>query len=180
VRRRADPITTRSVRRFVIVPKSLSRLFTARRLLTAAVLLAAVSAVADPSWARAAGLDVWNVRDLEQELETATRNQDRLTVEDATILNRIHVKEALIGDLIAGRVSLAEATAQFLAFNADNPGCVAVLRVAYPGDTDEERTAHNVMDYAIQRVANPAERAALASRLAAELVEMTHPGVVGY
>jgi hypothetical protein len=164
------------------VLKVLSRLVSVRRVVAVAAVVVPFTAlaVANPSWARAAGIDVWNVRELERDLEVANRESDRLVVEDLDILNRIHAKEALVDQVVSGRTSLADATAQFLALACDRPQFFKVIRENYPGGTDEERTACNVIDYALQRVADPTERGILTCRLIAELAEMTHNPDLGF
>ena len=149
-----------------------SRLMSLRRCLSLAAAIAPLTAVAvaRPQWASAAGLDVWNMPHYEQQLAVATQETERLGAVNETVAHRITAKEALVAELIAGRATLAETVEQFLALNSD-PCVAARLREIYAGDTDEVRTARNVIDYATQRVKNPAARAALADRLAAELAE---------
>ena len=146
----------------------------ARRCLVVAVVAVPFLslALANPTWAKTAGLDVWNIQSAERELAVATRTQQRLAADGVAVLNRITVKETLIDEVIAGRTTLADAAAQFLALGSDSPVYLAYLRNVYPNGTDDERAALNVIDYATQRVEDPAERDAIACRLLAELADV--------
>lgn len=146
-----------------------------RRALVAAVVgvVCATLAVANPTWARSAGIDVWNVNQAERELAAALGATERLAADDMTVLNRIGAKESLVNEVIAGRLSLADAAEQFLDLSADAPNYLDILRDRFPDGTDEVRVARNVIEYVTQRVADPARRDALTSQLAAELADMT-------
>jgi hypothetical protein len=141
-------------------------------------LLAA--AAAHPGLARAAGVDFWNVDQARAELAEAAAADRALADRDDAILRRIAIKESLIADLIAGRTTLAETAARFLELNEGEPGYLVVLRSAVPGDSDLERAARNVIDYATDRVADPAGRDDLRHRLEADLARLQdadHPAV---
>ena len=140
--------------------------------LAAVVVPFASLAIANPSWAKSAGIDVWNAPEAERELADATRVQERLTAADVPIVNRIAAKEVLVEELIRGRLTLAETTAHFRILNAGAPQFAEFLRENYPDGTDEERAAQNVIDYAAHRVADPAERETVTCRLTAELADM--------
>lgn len=156
-----------------MLSKPIRRAVARRCLVVAVVVVPFVSlTVANPSWAKSAGLDVWNVESAERELAAANRAQEQLAADDVTILNRITAKESLTDEVIASRLSLADAAAQFLALSSDSPIYLAYLRDTYPDGTDDERAARNVIEYASQRVANPTERDALTRRLTAELAGM--------
>ena len=124
-----------------------------RWLLTAAVALSmAVLAAADPWWARAAGVDVWNLSECEQELAAGIAYRHELNTRDDLICQRIAFKEQLVADLIDGRLPLAEATARFSLLNETEPGIGVVVRGNYPGRTYQEKTARNVVEYALVRL----------------------------
>ena len=108
---------------------------------------------------------------VEEEAAVARELED----EDAEVLQRLAVKEVLVGDLIAGRTSLMEVTAEFLHLNENRPECLLVIRASCPGDTDVEKTAHNVIDYTLPRVADSDRREELTRRLEAELADMLPP-----
>ena len=152
----------------------LTRLPSRRRCFVTAVVLSAsaiVLVLADPAWARAVGLDVWNYPDLQQEFREAATQSEELDAADEHMLRRIEVKEALIRDLIAGRTTLAEVTAVFHEMTHSQPKSMVVIRYTFAGDTDQEKVARSVIGYAVLR-ASPAERDALEHRLEAELKRM--------
>jgi len=68
--------------------------------------------------------------------------------QDVKVLRRIAVKEALINELLAGRVSLLETAAQFRAMNAGRRDYALVMETSYPGVPDDERICRNVIGYA--------------------------------
>lgn len=96
-----------------------------------------------------------------------------LDAESGEVLRRMAVKEALVAELVAGRATLADVTDEFLVLNALRPRCMDSVRSGFPGETDAEKTAHNVIGYALPRVPDDARRAAVARRLRAELAGMT-------
>lgn len=86
----------------------------------------------------------------------------------ATVRSRLAVKYALAGDLVAGRVTLAAAAARFHDLNRDVPEYMDVIRAKFPGRTDEESQARNVVEFALAGVGDPGEQARVRGRLAAE------------
>jgi hypothetical protein len=155
-----------------------SRLAALAALPVGAVVVAAGLA---PGWAAAVGLDVWNVPALREEARAETERSEVLAAEDEDIRRRIEVKEALVADLIAGRAALAGVAARFLDLNEDRPEYMAAVRANYPGDTDLERTARNVIEYTAGRLAGepPARRAEVAERLESEFRALDSPHPVG-
>lgn len=141
------------------------------RMLTALTVSAAVLA-GHPTLARSVGMDVWNVPELQQQLDNASGESHRLSTEDDIVLQRIAKKETIVKELIAGRATLADATARFGELNAARPLALETVRDAYPGATDQEKTARNVIAYALGRTP-VADRGALSRRLEAELQQMT-------
>lgn len=150
--------------------------WTARpRLLTAALALPLLAAgVAHPTWAKSAGVDVWNVPALEEQMRASAGESDRLEAAEEEVHRRIAVKEALVAELLAGRSTLAEVTARFTELNATRPDFVATIRQAFPGVSDHEAATRNVIGYALLR-APAADRSAVARRLDAELRQMIAP-----
>ncbi len=143
--------------------------FVRRRVLSATCVLAVGTVLTvHPTLARAIGVDVWNVPALNAELRATTEESGRLDAEDDDVRRRIEVKESLVVELIAGRVSLTEVTDRFTALDETRPANLAMVRDRFPGDTDHEKMARNVIAYALPRAADH-QRAALANRLDAEL-----------
>ncbi|AWM41686.1 hypothetical protein GobsT_72270 [Gemmata obscuriglobus] len=148
--------------------KLFANLQTRPRIVTAALFAVAfVALVSHPTLAQSLGADVWNVSNLRDQVRAATDESARLSAEDDTVLNRIAVKESIVRELIEGRATLTEATDRFAQLNAARPQALNAIRFAYPGTTDREKTARNVISFALGRTP-AAARAALSERLEAE------------
>jgi hypothetical protein len=144
-----------------------------RRAVAAGLVVAALGLLsAHPTWARSLGLDVWNAPALEAELRAGEDMGRRLSEQDEGVRRRIVVKDAIVGELIAGRVTLARATERFAALNAGQPEYMEAIRASFPGETDHEKCARNVIAFARMRVP-PDQRDAVEARLEAQLHEMT-------
>lgn len=131
-------------------------------------LVAALTAAASPALARSG---LWAAAADREELATCEALSETLADRDDAILRRIRIKEELVAELVAGRATLADVAARFLELNADEPVYVDVLRATVPGDSDAERAARNVIEYAVPR-ADPAARSELRRRLEAELARL--------
>jgi hypothetical protein len=148
----------------------LTRLLSPRTAAVFALLATAAAALAtEPVWVTA-GLDVWNAPALRQELADGAKRHRELGETGAVVMRRIEAKEALVGRLIDGEISLAEAAARFLDLNRIREDHMSLLRAMYPDMTDDERTARNVIAYTATRLADlPADRQAeVTERLEAE------------
>jgi hypothetical protein len=88
------------------------------------------------------------------------------------ILARMALKRTLVGELAAGRVSLAEATGRVLALNREHAAYMGMIRWTYPGRTDEESQARNLVDNVLVALDDPADRALARERLGAEFREL--------
>lgn len=152
-----------------------SLLACSRVLICSCVLVSTGVVLVHPTWAQSVGLDVWNAPALNQQAQTAAVEVDRLETEDGEVLRRIAIKESIINELLAGRTTLADATDQFVALNEARPDYIETIRNSFPGTTDREKFARNVIAFAIPRVP-PDERAALSSRLEVELQQMLAAG----
>ncbi|MFO0797679.1 MAG: hypothetical protein U0804_09375 [Gemmataceae bacterium] len=123
-----------------------------------------------PGWLAAAGLDAWNVPAVRSQMAANLRTQARLDGEIADLQGQIRSKDRLVDELIAGRLSLADATDQFEGMLAMQPRTAHGLRQMYPDvASDRERVARHVMDYTRSRLADAAERDRLGARMAAEM-----------
>jgi hypothetical protein len=142
-----------------------------RALFGSCVLAGVAVLTIHPSWAQSIGADVWNVPALNKQVRASAVEEDRLTSEDDDILHRIAIKESIITALIDRRITLADATAQFMELNSARPEYMTALRNAFPGETDLEKVARNVIAFALPRVPL-SEREALSVRLEAELQQV--------
>jgi hypothetical protein len=139
-----------------------------------AVALALGSACAAPQWTESVGLDVWDVPALQKTIEIETKGTLELNAEIEECQHRVELKERLIADLRAGRATLQEVTSAFLAVNRSQPSSMFLIRTSYSGATDEEKTARNVVAYAIHRTSeSPSEEREVVARLSNQLQEYT-------
>ena len=102
------------------------------------------------------------------EPEMDARAQE-LDVRRHDVLDRIAYKDRLVGQLVAGRATLEEVTAEFLRLNQGNPAALAAIRRQFSGSTDEERTARNVLAYVRIRAMPADQKAKVLARLQREL-----------
>lgn len=146
-----------------------------RVLVAFCLVVGAVVLVAHPTLARSIGADVWNVPALKEEARAASAQEERLTEEGGDVLRRIAIKDAIIAELLGGRITLSTATDRFTELNAGRPYYLSALRETFSGATDQEKFARNVISFAVARV-EPHERADLSSRLETELRQMLAAG----
>jgi hypothetical protein len=118
-----------------------------------------------PLLAAATRLDMWSISEMDRELKAENERSHEYegVTEDSD--RRIEIKQELVRQLISGRTTLAEVTAQFHYLNRARPDCMLGLRISFPGKTDEEMMAENVMAYATMQLADEP----LSSRLSAEV-----------
>ena len=106
--------------------------------------------------------------------EVAERGR-RLDEEDATVRQRIVVKEALIDQLIEGNMTLADVTTAFLQLDQDRPASSPSIRSILPGKTDQEKLIKNVMTYIEMRIPDKNHLAKVMLRLDDERARMCEP-----
>src|SRR5262245_45897858 len=94
-------------------------------------LATAGASFANPDWASDLGLDFWNVPTFKQKL--AHDNQLRIELDriDERVLKRIAIKEVIVADLVAGKVDLLEAAAEFRAVNLTGKYTPATIRLLF-------------------------------------------------
>jgi hypothetical protein len=117
-----------------------------------------------PGGVASAYQDAGDLPRLTEELDQLHREQARLEREAVHLSNRIAVKEALIEDLIAGRMTLLAVAEEFAELNSDDANA-AIIRTNYRGENDLERNANNVLSYAEQRVPHPSAKELLMDEL---------------
>src|SRR4051794_32802747 len=79
------------------------------------------TAVAAPAWARAAGLDVWNVPEMVEWKKAEDRRTADLWAAHARLQDQREATAAVVDELIDGRVTLAEAAEEVEEINRANP-----------------------------------------------------------
>jgi hypothetical protein len=142
-----------------------------RRRVVASLLTAAVVGVwqTDPAWAQTAGLDVWNLGRLEDQMTEADVTRDKLAAREAFNERLYETNRRIVAEAMAGRQSLSDAAADLWQLNRDVPEYVAVLDVQFRGPTAEARAADNLIRRArMSWHTTAAERTAAVDRLTAE------------
>jgi hypothetical protein len=122
--------------------------------------------------------DVWPVGDLDGGIVRNLRYHAELDARSAVVRRRIAAKKALVEELIAGRVGLAEVAAYFRALNADQPVYAAVILAHWPGDSDDEKYCRNVICHVESALVRDARRGPVVRRLTDELDRMISAGGV--
>jgi hypothetical protein len=96
-------------------------------------------------------LDLWNSRGYEQRIR---EQQDANAQMDSVLretIDRMSVKEQLIGDLLAKRLTFFEVVKRFEALNAGRPAAFVWLPPALAQIPDEEKAARSVLSYVAAR-----------------------------
>jgi hypothetical protein len=70
------------------------------------------------------------------------------------VMKRISLKLAITSDLIDRRITLYQATEQFLALNQTDPELMTMTRFSFPAASDEESVARQAISYARTHLRN--------------------------
>lgn len=105
------------------------------------VVVGAWTRATDARWARAAGLDVWNVPRLEADVRGQEERGDRLSDDLGRSWDRKQVNEQLVRDAVAGRRSLAAAATALWEANESVPGFAVWVNTSFRGPTPVARAA---------------------------------------
>jgi hypothetical protein len=115
--------------------------------IVAGLIMIAV-AMSPGRWTSRAGLDFWNIPQLEAEIAACEEKSKRMDAENEALTVRIQIKDVLVKELIAGRVSLASVSDQFYTLNSDDPVVIDQLRRHFHIDDDRAVAALNVIAFA--------------------------------
>ncbi|MBA4188190.1 MAG: hypothetical protein C0467_09260 [Planctomycetaceae bacterium] len=134
------------------------------------VMVPVAALVAKSSWAKTVVVSTFSTRSSQDEIESELAFGQHLDVVDLELRRQIQIKDALLDELIAGRTTLAAVTDRFLVLNQSQPASLAVIRKEYPGATDEEKTARNVIGFAEAELSKypPTQKAEVLARLEAQ------------
>ena len=105
---------------------------------------------------------------LQGQLKECETRQQAIHQQSVIMAERIALKQSLIRDLIAGRLTLVDVTRQFHEMNDGYQPCLDAIRARYPDAPDDERMALNVLDFVALQEAAIADRNAVAARLSGE------------
>jgi len=97
-------------------------------------------------------------------VEENTDTARRLNRRQADLRARIDYKESLMVGFVGGEYTLKQVAREFARVNADDETTLHMMRCGYPGETDEEKAAHNVLDFLKARQLPEAELAAILQR----------------
>jgi hypothetical protein len=85
-----------------------------------------------PNWARAVGLDVWEVRKDMADRQGECLRERELEDQLSQLTRQVGAAQVVIDALIDGRISLETAVRQLAEINLGRPGFEDVLRTVYP------------------------------------------------
>src|SRR6187399_410318 len=94
--------------------------WTLRLLATATILTVGGFIVSNTTFAEDLGLDVWNLPDLEDQVTSAAALEAEMDNERMSVGRRIDWREDIVADVLADRVTGAEAHALFLDANTSH------------------------------------------------------------
>jgi hypothetical protein len=122
-----------------------------------------------PSVFVALGLEGWDLANSLRQYDAATQREEELARRSRLALEQMRVKDAIAGELIAGRRSLAEASRQFRELSGTTEFVGRYVHERFPGVTAEEGMGRYVIEWACATLPKQPDREALQRRLEAEL-----------
>jgi hypothetical protein len=108
--------------------------------------LGALGVFAYPSLANDVG-ELWHVMDDQERIRAAEESNSRIDREAFLIRERIALKDEVVRDLLDGRIGFDEAAERFAEMNRMQPSALKLVRLRFPGQTDEERAAWQLLNY---------------------------------
>src|SRR5262245_61875894 len=96
-------------------------------------------------------LNVWAVQEWQQ-MEAIARNDEELDRRQERQVGRHEVKNGVIKELIAGRLTLKEAVARFRAVNEEDPDAVEAVCKGQPAATVDESVCRQVLSWTEARL----------------------------
>jgi hypothetical protein len=126
----------------------LQRLVSIRHGAAVVCLATILLGVSQPQLLACAGLDFWNLPQLNRDIEIAEQAGQKMEVKSAAVQQRIRIKDQIVAELINGQVDLLDAAARFRILNAADPRQLIQIRRRYPDLTKEECHFRSVIDYA--------------------------------
>ncbi len=143
------------------------------RVVVVAVAVTAISMVGivlgDSQMVEAAGLDVWNVGRLEDQLRAANVTSERLIVQQDANQSQFQLNRTIVYDVINGKRKLHDAAEQLWKMNGHTHGYMYVIPTTRSGPTIIAKVAHNIIALIVTELQqNPIQRIATIHRLRAE------------
>jgi hypothetical protein len=132
-------------------------------------LVYASFAFACPEWTRDLGLDVWNYSTLNEQVETHRQRESELDKVSERVRKRLELKQLIVDAVIEEQLTLEMASDQFLALNRIPPDNMPAGRFQFPGASDEEIAARQVIALVKATLnSNPSRGAEVLCRLEAQ------------
>ena len=91
------------------------------------------------------GLDFWRVPDLENQVASGEDRYAELDRQDDAVKARMVVRNQLLADLLAAKITLDEAGRAFLALNRQDTSIIEAMRLYHPAGTDSDRAFRQVV-----------------------------------
>jgi len=133
------------------------------------VALLLTGLIAHPALAQAAGVDFWELPDLRFGQDQMQAERVVLERQGETTYRRTRLRYETIVDVAGGRLSFDEGVARFVQLNRASPVAASRVPELFPGDTEEDRAAWQLIG---QLRANPHLKAdAVADEAACRMVE---------
>jgi hypothetical protein len=109
---------------------------------------------------------------------TEVRRAEELNAREEVSFRSFRGKQAVTRELVAGRLTLAEAVEQFRDLTRAHEGAMKELLAAYPTSTEDEAVCQSLLTWVrTETRRDPCRRAALLARLEAEMRQhLCHPG----
>jgi hypothetical protein len=100
-----------------------------------------------PDWVSGLGLDGSAPPDVRRQMEAERQRAALLDRRTEVVRRRLDAKNEIVGQLVDGRLTLAEAAAWFKALNESPADCPAVPHGEFPGASEGERLCRQVMSW---------------------------------
>jgi hypothetical protein len=132
-----------------------------------------VAHTAAPEWVRRAGLDLWNMTEISEELRETNQESVRLQDEAERLRESIEAAGYITTRLIARELSLAEATSLLEPLLEQRHGFKAIADPSHPAPTFRKSVARSLIDRVRRALhADPRRLASLEAQLEDEYVAM--------
>lgn len=131
------------------------------------------SMFAFPETSQELGLDFWTRFDEDHQLDMSSHKREQLDAASETVRRRVTLKNQTIGDLIAGRITFAKASDQFLAMNKETPKPPAGVKTVLRASSDEQLSAIQVVEHVRARAkVDPTVPAEVVTRVEGEFAKV--------
>jgi hypothetical protein len=109
---------------------------------------------------------------LSAQIKTDTKVSRALNADRESLLSQSATKRVTTEDLVAGRITLEEATARFLALDEGWPRIQYHVHTSFSGTSDWEKEARCIISLVCRKSLTPSERQSLLDRLKSEFTQL--------